>query len=54
MMPVIVIACASFGLTAPEDKTEIMCLQTKDGEEVYRSTSLLRVSCANKRSSVCT
>ena len=29
MMTVIVSACAAFGLTVSEAKTEIMCLQTK-------------------------
>ena len=29
MMKVIVSACAAFGLTVSEAKTEIMCLQTK-------------------------
>ena len=29
MMTVIVTACSSFGLTVPEAKTEIVCLQTK-------------------------
>ena len=31
MMTVIVTACAAFGLTASDAKTEIMCLQTKGG-----------------------
>ena len=31
MMTVIVTACAAFGLTVLEAKTEIMCLQTKGG-----------------------
>ena len=31
MMTVIVTACAAFGLTVSEAKTEIMCLQTKGG-----------------------
>ena len=30
-MTVIVNACSAFGLTVSEGKTEIMCLQTKDG-----------------------
>ena len=34
MMTVIVTACAAFGLTVSEVKTEIMCLQTKDEGEV--------------------
>ena len=34
MMTVIVTACTSFGLTVSENKTEIMRLQTKDGENV--------------------
>ena len=33
-MTVIVTACAAFGLTVSEAKTEIMCLQTKGGEHV--------------------
>ena len=31
MITVIVSACVAFGLTVSETKTEIMCLQTKDG-----------------------
>ena len=31
MMTVIVTACATFGLTVSEAKTDIMCLQTKGG-----------------------
>ena len=31
MMTVIVAACAAFGLTASDAKTEFMCLQTKVG-----------------------
>ena len=31
MMTVIVSACTAFGLTVSEAKTEIICLQTKDG-----------------------
>ena len=34
MMTVIVTACAAFGLTVSEEKTEIMCLQTKGGGHV--------------------
>ena len=34
MMTVIVTACSSFGLTASEAKTEIMCLQTQGGGKV--------------------
>ena len=34
MMTVIVTACAAFGLTVSEAKTEIMCLQTKGGGHV--------------------
>ena len=34
MMTVIATACSSFGLTVSEAKTEIMCLQTKDGGKV--------------------
>ena len=34
MMTVIVTACDAFGLTVSEAKTEIMCLQTKDGGNV--------------------
>ena len=34
MMTVIVTACSAFGLTVSEAKTEIMCLQTKDGGNV--------------------
>ena len=34
MMTVIVTACSSFGLTASEAKTEIMCLETKGGGKV--------------------
>ena len=34
MMAVIVTACAAFGLTVSEAKTEIMCLQTKGGARV--------------------
>ena len=34
MMTVIVPACAAFGLTVSEAKTEIMCLQTKGGGHV--------------------
>ena len=33
-MTVIVAACSAFGITISEAKTEIMCLQTKDGGEV--------------------
>ena len=33
-MTVIVTACAAFGLTVSEAKTEIMCLQTKGGGHV--------------------
>ena len=33
-MMVIVTACAAFGLTVSEAKTEIMCLQTKGGRHV--------------------
>ena len=33
-MTVIVTACSVFGLTVFEAKTEIMCLQTKDGGKV--------------------
>ena len=36
MMPVIVCACAAFGLTVSEAKTEIMCLQTKDRGDIHR------------------
>ena len=34
MMTVIMAACAAFGLTVSEAKTEIMCLQTKGGGHV--------------------
>ena len=34
MMTAIVTACSSFGLTVSEAKTEITCLQTKDGGKV--------------------
>ena len=34
MMTAIVTACSSFGLTASEEKTEIMCLETKSGGKV--------------------
>ena len=34
MMTVIVNACADFGLTVSEAKTNIMCLKTKDGGNV--------------------
>ena len=34
MMTVIVTACAAFGLTGSEAKTEIVCLQTKGGGHV--------------------
>ena len=34
MMTMIVTACSSFGLTVPEAKTEIMCLQAKGGGNV--------------------
>ena len=34
MMTVIVTACAPFGLTVSDAKTEIMCLQTKGGGHV--------------------
>ena len=34
MMTVIVTACAAFGPTVSEVKTEIMCLQTKGGGHV--------------------
>ena len=34
MMAVIVTACAAFGLTVSEAKTEIICLQTKGGGHV--------------------
>ena len=35
MVTVIVTACSSFGLTASEAKTEIMCMQTKGGGTVW-------------------
>ena len=34
MMTVIMTACAAFGLPVSEDKTDIMCLQTKGGRHV--------------------
>ena len=34
MMKVVVTACAAFGLTVSEAKSEIMCLQTKKGGNV--------------------
>ena len=51
MMTVIVTACEVFGLTVvSEAKTEIACLQTKDGRKLS-FTSLQPVKCTNKRSS---
>ena len=52
MMTVIVTACAAFGLTVSEAKTEIMCLQTKGGGHVpFTVTAAGQVY---KRSSLCT
>ena len=53
MMTVIVTACSAFGRTVPEAKTEIMCLQTKDGGKVS-SPSMQLARYTNKRSSLCT
>ena len=38
MMTVIVTACSSSGLTVSGAKTEIMCLETKGGGQVYKQT----------------
>ena len=43
------IETAAFGLTVSEAKTEIMCLQTKDGEHVPFTVT----ACTNKLSSLC-
>ena len=52
MMTVIVTACAAFGLTVSEAKTEIMYLQTKGGGHVpFTVTAADQVY---KRSSLCT
>ena len=51
-MTVIVTACAAFGLTVSEAKTEIMCLQTKGGGHVpFTVTAAGQVY---KRSRLCT
>ena len=53
IMTVIVTACAAFGLTVSEAKTEIICLQTKGGG-TCRSPFLQPGRCTSKRSSLCT
>ena len=55
MMTVIVTACAAFGLTVSEAKTEIVYLQTKKGGgHVPITVFLPPARCTNKRSSLCT
>ena len=52
MMTVIMAACAAFGLTVSEAKTEIMCLQTKGGGHV--PFTVAAAGQVYKRSSLCT
>ena len=52
-LTVIVTACAAFGLTVSDVKTEMMCLQTKGGGTCL-SPLLKPAKSTNKRSSLCT
>ena len=53
VMTVIVTACAAFGLTVSEAKTEIWACKRKVGG-TCRSPLLQPATCTNKRSSLCT